>query len=143
MAGRAGGRVRRAALPADRIEETRSLRRRSPLPFVADESVHTAADIPRLAGAFDGINIKLMKCGGLGEALRMIAVARAHGLKVMLGCMIETSLAISAAGQIAPLVDTTDLDGHLLISDDPFVGLTVEQGVLRLPDGPGLGVTRR
>jgi len=130
-------------LPAACIEETRALRRRSPLPFVADESVQTAEDIPRLAGAFDGINIKLMKCGGLGEALRMIAVARAHGMQVMLGCMIETSLAITAAAQIASLVDTTDLDGHLLIADDPFVGMTVEQGRLRLPDGPGLGVRAR
>ena len=130
-------------LPADRIEETRALRRRSPLPFVADESVHTAADIPRLAGAFDGINIKLMKCGGIGEALRMIAVARAHGLKVMLGCMIESSLAIAAAAQISPLVDTADLDGHLLIDNDPFVGPLVRAGRVVLPDGPGLGVTPR
>jgi len=89
-------------LPADRIEETRELRRRSPLPFYADESVHRASDIPRLAGAFDGINIKLMKCGGLGEALRMIAVARALGMKVMLGCMIESSVLISAAAQLSP-----------------------------------------
>lgn len=130
-------------LPADRIEETRALRRRSPLPFVADESVHTAADIPRLAGAFDGINIKLMKCGGLGEALRMIAVARAHGLKVMLGCMIESSLAIGAAAQISPLVDTADLDGHLLIDNDPFVGPRMVAGQIVLPDGPGLGVVPR
>ncbi len=80
-------------LPADRLEETRELRRPSPLPLVADESVGRAADIPRLAGAFDGINIKLAKCGGLAEARRMIAVARAHGMQVMLGCMIESSLA--------------------------------------------------
>ena len=130
-------------LPADRIEETRALRRRSPLPFVADESVHTAADIPRLAGAFDGINIKLMKCGGIGEALRMIAVARAHGMKVMLGCMIESSLAIAAAAHISPLVDTADLDGHLLIDNDPFVGPLVRAGQVILPDDPGLGVAPR
>lgn len=130
-------------LPADRIEETRALRRRSPLPFVADESVHTAADIPRLAGAFDGINIKLMKCGGLGEALRMIAVARAHGLQVMLGCMIESSVGIGAAAQISPLVDTADLDGHLLIDNDPFVGPLVRDGQVILPEGPGLGVVPR
>jgi len=130
-------------LPADRIEETRALRRRSPLPFYADESVHRAADIPRLAGAFDGINIKLMKCGGLAEALRMIAVARAHGLKVMLGCMIESSLAITAAAHLSPLVDTADLDGNLLVRDDPFEGATVEGGRLVLPDRPGLGVVPR
>ena len=127
-------------LPADRIEETRALRRLSPLPFYADESVHRAEDIPRLAGAFDGINIKLMKCGGIGEALRMIAVARAHGMNVMLGCMIESSLAITAAAHLAPLVDAADLDGNALVADDPFVGATLEAGRLALPNGPGLGV---
>jgi L-alanine-DL-glutamate epimerase-like enolase superfamily enzyme len=130
-------------LPASMIAETRALRRQSPLPFYADESVHRAADIPALAGAFDGINIKLMKCGGLAEALRMIAVARAHGMKVMLGCMIESSLAITAAAHISPLVDTADLDGHLLIASDPFVGATVEDGRIVLPDGAGLGVRPR
>ena len=130
-------------LPADRIEDTRWLRARSPLPFYADESVHTADDIPKLAGAFDGINIKLMKCGGLAEALRMIAVARAHGMKVMLGCMIETSIGITAAAHLSPLVDAADLDGHLLISDDPYEGVKVVDGRLVLPDGPGLGVIAR
>ena len=130
-------------LPAAMIAETRELRRHSPLPFYADESVHRAADIPPLAGAFDGINIKLMKCGGLGEALRMIAVARAHGMKIMLGCMIESSIAITAAAHISPLVDTADLDGNLLLDHDPFVGCRVEGGKLILPDGPGLGVTPR
>ncbi len=127
-------------LPADQLDEMRELKRRSPLPLYADESLHVAADIPRLAGAFDGINIKLMKCGGLGEALRMIAVARAHGLKIMLGCMVESSLAITAAAHLAPLVDHADLDGNLLVVDDPFAGATVERGRLVLPDGPGLGV---
>ncbi|MGB5341564.1 MAG: dipeptide epimerase, partial [Thermoanaerobaculia bacterium] len=92
-------------LPAGQLEEMRELRRLSPLPLFADESVYRAADIPRLAGAFDGINIKLMKCGGLGEARRMIAVARAHGMQVMLGCMVESSLAITAAAHLSPLVD--------------------------------------
>jgi L-alanine-DL-glutamate epimerase-like enolase superfamily enzyme len=130
-------------LPADRIEETRALRRRSPIPFYADEGVHRAADIPPLAGAFDGINIKLMKCGGLAEALRMIAVARAHGMKIMLGCMIESSLAITAAAHLSPLVDTADLDGNLLVANDPFEGATVVEGRLVLPDRPGLGVVPR
>ena len=107
-------------LPADQLDESRELRRLSPLPIVADESVHRAADIPRLAEAFDGINIKLMKCGGLGEALRMIHVARAHGMKVMLGCMIESSLAVTAAAHLSPLVDWADLDGNLLVTNDPF-----------------------
>ena len=130
-------------LPAAQLAETRELRRHSPLPLFADESVHTAADIPRLADAFDGINIKLMKCGGIGEALRMIAVARAHGLEIMLGCMIESSLAITAAAHLSPLVDHADLDGNLLITNDPFVGVKVEDGRLVLPHGPGLGVRSR
>jgi L-alanine-DL-glutamate epimerase-like enolase superfamily enzyme len=130
-------------LPAGRIEETRALRRTSPLPFFADESVHRAADVPGLVGAFDGINVKLMKCGGLGEALRLIAVARAHGLRVMLGCMVESSLAITAAAHLGPLADAADLDGNALLSEDPFVGATLEEGRLVLPDGPGLGVRPR
>ena len=130
-------------LPAGREEEMRALRRNSPLPFYADESVHRARDIPKLAGAFDGINIKLMKCGGLAEALRMIAVARAHGMKVMLGCMIESSIAITAAAHIAPLVDTADLDGNLLLDEDPFSGATVVDGRIVPPDAPGLGVRPR
>jgi L-alanine-DL-glutamate epimerase-like enolase superfamily enzyme len=130
-------------LPAAQLEETKVLRRRSPLPFYADESVHRAEDIPRLAEAFDGINIKLMKCGGLAEATRMVAVARAHGMKVMLGCMIESSVAITAAAHLSPLVDIADLDGNLLLEEDPFVGATVVDGRLVLPDGPGLGVRPR
>ena len=122
---------------------TRELRRNSPLPFYADESVHRAADIPALAGAFDGINIKLMKCGGIAEALRMIAVARAHGMKIMLGCMIESSVAITAAAHLSPLVDTADLDGNLLLESDPYVGATVVAGRIVLPEGPGLGVRAR
>lgn len=130
-------------LPAAMLAETRELRKRSPLPFFADESIHRAADIPRLAGAFDGINIKLMKCGGLAEALRMIAVARAHGLGVMLGCMIESSVAITAAAHISSLVDHADLDGALLLADDPFAGAVLRNGRVVPPDVPGLGVTPR
>jgi L-alanine-DL-glutamate epimerase-like enolase superfamily enzyme len=130
-------------LPAAQLDETRELRKRSPLPFYADESVHTAADIPGLVGAFDGINIKLMKCGGIAEALRMIAVARAHGLKVMLGCMIESAVAITAAAHISPLVDAADLDGNLLIENDPFEGALVREGRVVLPERPGLGVVER
>jgi L-alanine-DL-glutamate epimerase-like enolase superfamily enzyme len=129
--------------PAAEIEANRALRRRVRLPIYADESVHRAADLPRLAGAFDGVNIKLMKCGGIGEALRMIAAGRALGLKLMLGCMVETSLAITAAAQIAPLVDEADLDGALLVSNDPYRGATFSGGAITLPDGPGLGVEPR
>lgn len=127
-------------LPADRLAETRELREGSPLPLFADESVYRAEDIPRLATAFDGINIKLAKCGGIGEALRMIATARAHGMQVMLGCMIESSVGITAAAHLSPLVDYADLDGNLLITDDPFTGARIANGRIVLPDTPGLGV---
>jgi L-alanine-DL-glutamate epimerase-like enolase superfamily enzyme len=130
-------------LPADQLDEMRELKKQSPLPLIADESVARADDIPRLAEAFDGINIKLMKCGGLGEAVRMIHVARAHGMSIMLGCMVESSLAITAAAHIAPLVDYADLDGNLLITNDPFIGAEVRQGKLVLPSEPGLGVRAR
>ncbi len=130
-------------LPPQEVDGLRFVRERSALPIIADESCVTAADIPRLAGAVDGINIKLSKCGGLREAQRMIATARAHGLMVMAGCMIETSIAITAAAHLAPLLDAADLDGAALLSDDPFVGATIQGGVIALPSGPGLGVTRR
>lgn len=113
-------------------------------PIIVDESVATAADIPSLAGVADGINIKLMKCGGLQEARRMIALARSLGLKVMLGCFIESSVAITAAAHLAPLVDYADLDGHLLISNDPYDGVNLDPtGRLILPDRPGLGLLPR
>jgi len=130
-------------LPEGEIEAMRELRRLSPLPLFADESVHRASDIPLLAQGFDGINIKLMKCGGIGEALRMIATARAHGMQIMLGCMVESSLAITAAAHLSPLVDFADLDGNLLVTNDPFVGATVAGGRLVLPDESGLGVRLR
>ncbi len=130
-------------LPSHQHREMCELRERSPLPLFADESVARAEDIPRLAEAFDGINIKLMKCGGIGEAMRMIHVARAHGMKIMLGCMVESSMAITAAAHLAPLVDYADLDGNLLITNDPYIGAEVREGRLVLPSEPGLGVRDR
>ncbi len=130
-------------LPADMLDETAWLRERVDIPIIADEAVKHAADIPKLARAYDGINIKLMKAGGIQEAIRMIHVARALGMKVMLGCMIASSVAISAAAHLSPLVDYADLDGHLLIANDPFAGVTVEQGKLVLSERPGLGVRER
>jgi L-alanine-DL-glutamate epimerase-like enolase superfamily enzyme len=127
-------------LPEDDLEGMRRVREASPLPVFADEPVRTALDIPRLARCVDGVNIKVQKAGGLREAWRMIAVARAHDLQVMLGCMVETSVGITAAAHLAPLVDWADLDGTLLIRDDPFSGLQVESGRLLLPNRPGLGV---
>lgn len=116
------------------------VREYSELPIIADESVKRASDIPLLAECVDGINIKLVKCGGLLEARRMISVARAHGLSVMLGCMIESSLGITAAAHLTPLIDYADLDGHLLIANDPYTGVTLDEGKLILPERPGLGV---
>ena len=130
-------------MPADQLDDMAWLRERVKVPLFADESVRTAADIPRLAQAFDGINIKLMKAGGVQEALRMIAMAQALGLQVMLGCMVETSLAVSAAAALSPLADLADLDGNLLIKDDPFTGVTVDQGRLVLSGKPGLGAQPR
>jgi L-Ala-D/L-Glu epimerase len=125
------------------VEGLRFVRERSSLPIIADESCLVATDIPVLAGVVDGINIKLAKCGGLREALRMIATARAHGMMVMAGCMIESSLGITAAAQFAPLLDCADYDGAALVSNDPYVGATIDGGVVRLPAAPGLGVELR
>jgi L-alanine-DL-glutamate epimerase-like enolase superfamily enzyme len=130
-------------VPPDQLEALAAIRRRARLPIIADESCVTSADIPRLVGRVDGINIKLAKCGSLREAMRMIFIARAHGMLVMLGCMIESSLGITAAAHLAPLVDVVDLDGGALLRDDPFVGATIPRGRVTLPDGPGLGVRRR
>ena len=117
------------------------VREHSELPIIADESVKRASDIPMLAECVDGINIKLVKCGGLLEARRMIHVARTHGLSVMIGCMIESSLGITAAAHLTPLVDYADLDGNLLIVNDPYTGVTLDKGKLILPERPGIGVT--
>jgi L-alanine-DL-glutamate epimerase-like enolase superfamily enzyme len=127
-------------LPPDQIPGLAEISRRAKIPVVADESCRTTEDIPPLVGAVDGINIKLAKCGSLREALRMIAVARAHGMMVMVGCMIESSLGITAAAHFTPLVDIVDLDGAALLADDPFTGARIDGGQVTLPDGPGLGV---
>lgn len=130
-------------VPASDLDGLRLVREHTGLPIFADESCVTLEDVPRMAGVVDGINIKLMKCGGISQALKMIATARAHHLQVMLGCMIESSVAITAAAQISPLVDYADLDGALLVANDPFDGVNFEQGKLVLPDRPGLGVRKR
>lgn len=129
--------------PAD-LDGLRLLRRRSSLPVVADESCRTSADVARLAGAVDVVNIKLAKCGSLREALRIVHCARAHGMGVMLGCMVESTLGIAAALQLAPLADYVDLDGAALLAEDPFRGPGLEpDGTLRFNDAPGLGVKKQ
>jgi L-alanine-DL-glutamate epimerase-like enolase superfamily enzyme len=125
------------------IEGLRFVRERSPLAIIADESCVVATDIPKLAGAVDGINLKLAKCGGLREAMKIIATARAHDMSVMCGCMVESSLGITAAAHLAPLLDHADLDGAALLARDPFVGATIRGGAVVVPDSPGLGVRLR
>ena len=127
-------------MPAEMIEETRWVRKRVHLPLIADEAAVNARAIPGLVDAYDGVNVKLDKCGGIQQALRMIYVAKSLGLKTMLGCMVSSSVSVTAAAHLSPLVDYADLDGNLLIANDPYEGVRVNQGKLVLPEGPGLGV---
>jgi len=129
-------------MPADRIEDTRWVRSRVHIPIIADESCLHAQDIPKVKDAFDGINVKLDKAGGILEACRMIQIAKSFGMKTMLGCMVSSSCSVTAAAHLSPLVDYADLDGNLLIANDPYVGVTVKDGKLVLPSKPGLGLTR-
>ncbi len=130
-------------LPPDQIERMASVHERSALPLIADENCVVPSDVPSLRGRFHGINIKLVKCGGLEPALKMIALARALGMKIMIGCMIESSILCTAAAHLGALVDFLDLDGPLLIANDPFTGMTVGDGRINLPAAPGLGVSLR
>jgi L-alanine-DL-glutamate epimerase-like enolase superfamily enzyme len=124
---------------ADDLDGLLSVTRATSLPVYADESCVTARDVPRVAGRCDGIVVKLQKCGGLLSALQHVQTARAHGLKVMMGCMVESGLGISAATQLAPLCDLLDLDGNLLLANDPFDAVAAHGGQLTMPAGPGLG----
>ncbi len=130
-------------MPAHMFEETKYVRSKVHLPIIADEACTSAAAIPKLKEAYDGINVKLDKSGGILEAHRWIEIARALDMKVMLGCMISSSCSCTAAAHLSPLVDYADLDGFLLISNDPFSGVTVDKGKLILPLAPGLGLKVR
>jgi L-Ala-D/L-Glu epimerase len=130
-------------LPPEDLDGLAAVTAQSDIPVIADESCVTSTDIPALVGRVDGINIKLAKCGSLREALRMIAIARAHGMMVMVGCMIESSLGVTAAAHLTPLADIVDLDGAALLANDPFIGAHIDGGQVTLPAGPGLGVRRR
>jgi L-Ala-D/L-Glu epimerase len=123
-------------------EDTAWLTQNSPLPIIADEAFQTISDFSKVQGVYSGINIKLMKCGGLRSAYIMIKMARALGMKVMIGCMTETSCAVTAAAQLSPLVDWADLDGNLLIDNDIFTGVTINDGKIILPDRPGIGIIK-
>ena len=129
-------------LPKEMKDDNAWLTEKSPIPIIGDEAIRNISDLMDNKGVYSGINIKLMKCGGMNAAMKLVNVARAFGMKVMIGCMTETSCAISAAAQLSPLVDWCDLDGNLLISNDPFSGLSVVDGKVALPDRPGLGITK-
>ncbi len=127
-------------MPRDRPDDNAWLTQHSPLPTIGDEAVQGAEDVREAFQVYSGVNIKLMKCGGMREARRMVDVARTLEMKVMIGCMTETSCAVSAAAQLSPLVDWADLDGNLLIANDVFRGMQIRDGRITLPPGPGIGV---
>ena len=129
-------------MPKERMEDIAWVTSQSPLPVFADEAVQRLKDIPALKGIYTGINIKLMKCTGMREAWKMLTLARALDMRVMVGCMTETSCGISAAAQFSPAVDFADLDGNLLIANDRFQGVEVVKGKITLPDLPGIGVVK-
>ena len=129
-------------MPKTQLDDIAWVTQHSPLPVFADESLQRLSDVPGLKGAFTGINIKLMKCTGMREAWKMVTLARALGMKVMVGCMTETSCAVSAAAQFSPAVDFADLDGNLLIANDRFKGMEVVKGKITLNDLPGIGVVK-
>ena len=129
-------------MPVGQIDDAAWLTERSPLPVFADEAVQRLRDVAALQGVYSGINIKLMKCTGMREAWKMANMARALGMKVMVGCMTETSCAVSAAAQLSPAVDFADLDGNLLITNDRFRGMEVVDGKITLPERPGIGVEK-
>jgi L-alanine-DL-glutamate epimerase-like enolase superfamily enzyme len=130
-------------MPKEQVDDIAWLREKSPLPLIGDESVQRLPDVRKAWGVYDGINIKLMKCTGMREAHKMITLARALDMKVMIGCMTETSCAISAAAQLSPLVDWADLDGAVLIKNDLFDGATIVDGKVTLTEKPGIGVTKK
>jgi L-alanine-DL-glutamate epimerase-like enolase superfamily enzyme len=129
-------------LPKERVDDLAWLTERSPLPIIGDEGVQRLPDVRKALGVYSGINIKLMKSTGMREAQKMLQLARGLGMKVMLGCMTETSCGISAAAHLSPMVDWADLDGALLISNDVFDGAKVVDGTVTIPDRPGIGAIR-
>ncbi len=129
-------------LPKEQIEDLAWLTERSPIPVIGDEGVQRLADVRKALGVYHGINIKLMKCTGMREAHKMLTLARSLGMKVMIGCMTETSCAISAASHLSPMVDWADLDGALLIKNDVYDGTKVIDGKITLMDRPGIGVVK-
>jgi L-alanine-DL-glutamate epimerase-like enolase superfamily enzyme len=130
-------------MPKEAVDDIAWLTAKSPLPIIADEAFQTIADFKNIQGVYNGINIKLMKCGGMHAAYSMISMARALDMKVMIGCMTETSCAITAAAQLSPLADWADLDGNLLIDNDVFEGIRIKEGKIILPELPGIGIIKK
>jgi L-alanine-DL-glutamate epimerase-like enolase superfamily enzyme len=130
-------------MPKEQKDDIAWLTANSPLPIIADEALQTVEDLLPMKGVYSGINVKLMKCGGMNAAYRMITMARQMGMKVLIGCMTETSCAVSAAAQLSPLADWADLDGNLLISNDIYEGMTIVDGKVSLPDRPGIGIIEK
>ncbi|MOA14910.1 L-Ala-D/L-Glu epimerase [compost metagenome] len=129
-------------MPKEMRDEIAWVTERSPIPIIGDESVQRLPDVMKAHGVYNGINIKLMKCTGMREAHKMLTLARALDMKVMIGCMTETSCAISAAAQLAPMMDWADLDGSLLIKNDVYKGMEVVKGKITLIDKPGIGIAK-
>jgi L-alanine-DL-glutamate epimerase-like enolase superfamily enzyme len=130
-------------MPKEQVDDIAWLTERSPLPIIADEALQTVSDLLPMKGIYSGINIKLMKCGGMNAAYKMITMARQMDMKILIGCMTETSCAVTAAAQLSPLVDWADLDGNLLISNDVYEGMIVTDGKIVLPDRPGIGIIEK
>jgi L-Ala-D/L-Glu epimerase len=130
----------KVGMDTDQLDDLRWLHQRASLPLMGDESCRHPADIPKLVGVFDALNFKLDKTGGMTQAYMMIQWARSLGFKTMLGCMVSSSCSITAAAHLSPLVDYADLDGNLLVANDPYRGVTVKAGKLILPNRPGLGL---
>lgn len=130
-------------MPKEMVDDTAWLTQNSPLPIIADEAIQTLSDFKNILGVYSGINVKLMKCGGLRSAYVLLKMARAAGMKVMIGCMTETSCAVSAAAQLSPLADWADLDGNLLIDNDVYEGVTIKNGKLVLPEMAGIGISKQ
>ncbi len=130
-------------MPKEQVDDIAWLTERSPLPIIADEALQTVSDLLPMKGIYSGINIKLMKCGGMDAAYKMITMARQMDMKILIGCMTETSCAVTAAAQLSPLVDWADLDGNLLISNDVYEGMIVTDGKIVLPDRPGIGIIEK
>ena len=128
-------------MPKEQQDDIAWLTENSPLPIIADEAVQRLCDVKKTLGVYSGINIKLMKCTGMREAHKMITLANANKLKVMIGCMTETSCAVSAAAQLSPKADWADLDGNLLIDNDPYSGIKIIDGKIMLNDKPGIGIS--